>query len=122
MAAYEWRDNAACRATYQVFTHPVLNQIRPETVSFEDAGSKTLGTLPYFNHAASGSVRQNLGRLRAQEFLLYLKDIHPLAREDDNVTLDQFYRELAAVLSNHAATVADFAGALDKNIKFPDEA
>ncbi|MEY4242035.1 MAG: hypothetical protein RJA14_1731 [Pseudomonadota bacterium] len=122
MAGYQWRDNAACRATYKVYTHPVLNQIRPETVSFEDAGAQTMGTLPFFNHTASGSLRQKIARLRAQEFLLYLKDIHPLAREDDNVTLDEFYQELAAVLSSKTATVADFAGALDKNIKFPDEA
>ena len=122
MSGYEWRDNVACQATYSVFTHPILNQIRPEAVSFTDAGAKTMGSLPYFNHTASGSLRQKIARLRAQEFLLYLKDIHPLVKEDPNTSLNDVYEQLAAILSNKSATIAEFAGAIDEIIKFPGEA
>jgi hypothetical protein len=122
MAGYEWRDNAACEATYSVFTHPVLNQIRPEAVTFKDAGAVTMGTLPFFNHTAAGPLRLKLARLRAQEFLLYLMHIHPLVKEDPKATTDDIYNQLAAILSKPNATLADLAGELDQIVKFPDEA
>ena len=122
MAGYQWRDNAACRSTYQVLTHPVFNQLRPEAVSFQQAGARTMGTLPYFNHTASGTIKNNIARLRAQEFLIYLKDIHPLVTEKPTTTTNDAYKALAAVLVAKTKTVADFAGVVDELIKFPDEA
>lgn len=120
--AYEWRDNAACRATYKVFTHPVYNQLRPEAVTFEQAGARTMGSLPYFNHSASGSLRGKIARVRAQEFLLYLEQIHPLVTEKPSTTTLDAYKALGSVLSAKSKTVADFAGVVDELFKLPDEA
>lgn len=120
---YSWRENAACFATYKILEgDKFLDLFEDSTLPFEKAGSVELGSLRYFPKTTTNkSLIKALSFEIAGDFLKILAKVYVVDRENKESS-SEIIASVASAFANPKLTIADLAGVIDGQFKFPDEA
>lgn len=121
--AYEWRENPACVATYNILEgEPFLDQFEDASVPFKDAGALKVGDLRYFpKTTANSNILTVLGHEVSRRFFTLLLKTYTVKKEDPATTTPEVLQALAGIFSDKTKTLADLAEAVDGHVKFPME-
>jgi hypothetical protein len=122
-AVYEWRENNACVATYNVLEGDhFLDQFEDVDIPFDKAPDVTMGKLRYFPKSTGNSnLLEVLGNQMARKFLKHVAKTFTLNKQSPGKKTAVFIEDLAEIFSNKSGTLRDLARILDDNVKFPDE-
>lgn len=120
---YEWRENNACVATYNVLEGDnFLDQFEDVDIPFADAADVSMAKLRYFpKSTGNSSLLGVLGNQMARQFLKNVSKTFTLQKQTPGKKTADFVEELTAVFSNKGGTLRNLAQILDENVKFPDE-
>jgi len=120
---YEWRQNNACVATYNVLEGDnFLDQFEDVDIPFDKAPDVTMGKLRYFPKSTSNSnLLEVLGNQMARKFLKHVSKTFTLEKQTPGKKTADFIEELNDVFSSRNGTIRDLAKILDDNVRFPDE-
>lgn len=120
---YEWRENNACVATYNVLEGDhFLDQFEDVDIPFDEAPDVTMGKLRYFPKSTGNSDLINvLGNQMARDFLRFVSKTFTLKKQVPGKLSAEVIEELSDVFSNKSGTIRELAKILDESVKFPDE-
>jgi len=120
---YEWRQNNACVATYNVLEGDnFLDQFEDIDIPFDSAPDVTMAKLRYFPKSTGNSnLLEVLGNQMARKFLKHVSKTFTLQKQTPGKKTADFVEELSDVFSSKSGTLRDLAKILDDNVKFPDE-
>ena len=120
---YEWRENLACVATYKILeSDKFLDQFEDADIPFNKAGSVKLGKLRYYPKTTQNAdIIEMLALEIARKFLTYVSKMYTITKQDSQKTSAGIIQAVADVFVDSQKTIAELAGVVDDNIKFPDE-
>lgn len=120
---YEWRENNACVATYNVLEGDTfLDQFEDIDIPFEDAPEVQMKRLRYFPKSTGNPhLLAVLGNQMARDFLRHVSKTFTLKKEIPGKSTAELIEELSDVFTDKDGTIRDLAKILDDNVKFPDE-
>jgi hypothetical protein len=120
---YEWRNNNACVATYNVLEgETFLDQFEDVDIPFDEAPDVTMAKLRYFPKSTGNpNLLDVLGNQMARKFLKHVSKTFTLQKQTPGKKTADFIEELSGVFSSKSGTLRDLAEILDDNVKFPDE-
>jgi len=123
MAAYEWKENNACVATYKVLEgDKFLDQFEDADIPFSKASSVKLKTLRYYPKTTiNPQIIEVLSIEIARKFVTYLVKIFTVSKQNTQNSSAFVISEIAKVFADGSKTIKDLAEIVDANIKFPDE-
>lgn len=82
-----------------------------------------LGTLRYYPKTTQNpNIIEMLGLEIGRKFLTFMVKTYTVSKQDTHKTSAAIIRALADAFSDGTKTIAELAGVVDANIKFPDEA
>lgn len=122
MAAYQWKENNACVATYKVLEgDKFLDQFEDADISFKKAPTVKLKTLSYYPKTTTNpQILDVLSTEIARKFVEYLVKVYTVKKENAKSSA-AIMSEIARVFADGNKTIKDLAEVVDANIKFPDE-
>lgn len=123
-AGYEWRENMACVATYNILEgENFLDQFEDADIPFSDAPDVPMERLRYYpKTTANAEIIRLLSLQIAQRFLTDLVKTFTVRKEMPEKETSATIKELAGIFADKKATILDLAETVDGNVKFPDEA
>lgn len=123
VSTYEWKENLACVATYNVLEgDKFLDQFEDASIPFSKAADVAMGTLRYYPKTTTNSAIIELLSLEiAREFLKFITKVYTVEKENTNTASTEIITSIAAVFKDSKKTVKELAEIVDKHIKFPDE-
>ena len=124
MAAYEWKENNACAATYKVLEgDKFLDQFEDADIPFAKASSVKLKTLRYYPKTTTNpQIIEVLSIEIARKFVTYVVKIFTVSKQNTEKSSAAIISEIAKVFADGSKTIKDLAEIVDSNVKFPDEA
>jgi hypothetical protein len=122
-AVYEWRENNACVATYNVLEgDQFLDQFEDVDIPFADAPDVKMKELRYFPQTTgNANILELLGIEMSRDFLRHVSKTFTLNKQNPEESSVVIIRKLAAIFSKGDRTIRDLAEVLDDCIRFPDE-
>lgn len=123
MSGYEWQDNLACIATYNVLEgETFLDEFEDAAYPFAEAAGLKMGQLRYFPHTTSNpDILELLALEQARKFLRFIGKAYLIKKQRPADTTAIAIRALAKIFANADATVLQLAELVDKLILFTDE-
>lgn len=123
MAKYEWKENPACVATYNILEgDKFLDQFEDADVKFEDAGELKIGNLLFYPGTTSnGNILDLVSLNIAQKFLSLLVKTYTVKKENPAKQTAKTIQSLAEIFRDKSKTLADLAEVVDADVKFPNE-
>lgn len=124
MAAYSWKENNACTATYKVLEGDLfLDQFEDAEILFSQAASVQLKTLRYYPKTTTNpQIIEVLSLEIARKFVTYVVKIFTVSKQNTAKSSAAIISEIAQLFADGHKTIKDLAEIVDANIKFPDEA
>lgn len=123
-AAYEWKENNACTATYKVLEGDMfLDLFEDAAIPFAKAASVKLKTLRYFPKTTTNpQIIEVLSLEIARKFVTYIVKVYTVSKQNTAVSSATIISSIAQIFADGEKTIKDLAEVVDANIKFPDEA
>jgi hypothetical protein len=120
---YEWRENNACVAAYNVLEgDQFLDQFEDADIPFAAAPDVQMRQLRYFPQTTDNKeIRELLGVEMARDFIRHVSKVFTLKKQTPDTTPAGFLRAIAAIFADPDRTIRDLARVLDDNVRFPDE-
>ena len=124
MATFLWTDkNVACIATYNILEgDQLLNQFDRVFLSFSNAGSTKLSSLPYFpKFGGAASDIEGRAAQMSRQYFKFLITLFTNRKERTADTIERMLGALADLFASKTATIADLAASADGFLKFKGE-
>jgi hypothetical protein len=123
MAAYEWKENNACVATYKILEgDKFLDQFEDAEIPFAKASLIKLKTLRYFPKTTTNpQIIEVLSIEIARQFVTHVVKVFTVSKQNTKKSSAAIISEIAKVFADGSKTIKDLAEIVDANIQFPDE-
>ncbi len=121
---YEWRNNLACVATYNILEGgKFLDQFEDVDTPFAKAGTLKLNKLRYFPRTTTNPVLLEMAATTlARSFLVHLGKTFTNRKQDRSKASQDIVDALSAIFADGSKTLCDVAETVDAMFQFPDEA